>query len=132
MNKLNSNINLIKEFYLNFKNQNVNSYLNLIDENIQWITMESMPNGGIHIGKVDVFEKYFPSMFANFEEFHAIADEYLDIENNGVLVLGKYSIKSKKHIQGFVPFAHIYNIKNGKIHKFRQYTDTAKIDKILN
>ena len=97
MNKLNSNINLIKEFYLNFKNQNVNSYLNLIDDNIQWITMEFMPNGGTHIGKVDVFEKYFPSMLANFEEFHAIADEYLDIENDGVLVLGKYSIKSKSH-----------------------------------
>ena len=114
MNKSNSNINLIKEFYLNFKNQNVNSYLNLIDENIQWITMESMPNGGTHIGKVDVFEKYFPSMFANFEEFHAIADEYLDIENNGVLSPWKIFNQIKKTHPRFVPFAHIYDIKNGR------------------
>lgn len=62
MNKLNSNINLIKEFYLQLKNRDTKSYLNLIDDNIQWIVMESMPNGGRYIGKVDVFEEYFPAM----------------------------------------------------------------------
>ncbi len=94
--------------------------------------MENMPNGGKYLGKVDVFEKYFPAMLSNFEEFHAITDEYSDIENDSVLVLGRYAIRSKRNIQEFVPFAHIYNIKNGKIQKFRQYTDTAKIVKLLN
>ncbi len=133
MHKLNSNIELIKEFYLQFKNHNIQSYMNLINDNIEWITMEYMPNGGRYVGKVEVFEKYFPVMLSSFEEFHAIADEYLDVENDNVLVIGRYFIKSKKNIQEFeIPFAHIYTIRNEKIHKFRQYTDTAKILKILN
>jgi ketosteroid isomerase-like protein len=133
MHKSNSNVDLIREFYLQFKNQNKQSYMNLIDDNVEWIAMEYMPNGGKHVGKSDVFERYFPAMLSNFKEFHAIADEYLDIENDNVLVLGRYVIKSKKNILKFeVPFAHIYNIRNKKIHKFRQYTDTAKFHKILN
>lgn len=133
MHKSNSNVDLIKEFYLQFKNQDKQSYMDLLDDNIEWITMEHMPNGGKYIGKSNIFEKYFPAMLSNFEEFHAIADEYLDAENDNVLVLGKYAIKSKKqdHIIN-IPFAHIYKVRNQKIHKFRQYTDTAKFHKILS
>ncbi len=91
-----------------------------------------MPNGGKYIGKSDVFEKYFPAMLSNFMEFHAIADEYLDMGNDCVLVLGSYAVKSKKNTHGSkIPFAHIYKIRNKKIHKFIQYTDTAKFHKIL-
>ncbi len=96
MHRPNSNVDIIKDFYFQFKNQNKQSYLDLIDDNIEWITMEYMPNGGNFFGKLDVFEKYFPAMLSNFKEFHAIADEYLDAGIDSVLVLGSYTIKQKK------------------------------------
>lgn len=133
MPKSSSNVDLVKEFYLQFKNQSKQSYMDLIDDNVEWITMEYMPNGGRYIGKSDVFERYFPAMLSNFKEFHAIADEYLDIGNDSVLVLGSYTVKPKKNTHDFkIPFAHIYIIRNKKIRKFRQYTDTAKFHKTLN
>ncbi len=132
MHESSSNVDLVKEFYLQFKNQSKQSYMDLIDDNVEWITMEHMPNGGKYIGKSDVFERYFPAMLSNFKEFHAIADEYLDMGNDSVLVLGSYTVKPKKDIHDIkIPFAHIYKIRNKKIHKFRQYTDTAKLHKIL-
>ena len=132
MHESSSNVDLIKEFYLQFKNQTKQSYMDLIDDNVEWVTMEYMPNGGKYIGKSDVFEKYFPAMLSNFKEFHAIADEYLDVENDSVLVLGSYTVKPKKNTHDIkIPIAHIYNIRNKKIRKFRQYTDTAKIQKTL-
>jgi uncharacterized protein len=132
MHKSSPNVDLVKEFYLQFKNQSKQSYMDLIDDNVEWITMEYMPNGGKYFGKLDVFEKYFPAMLSNFKEFHAIADEYLDAGNDSVLVLGSYTVKPKKNTHDIkIPFAHIYKIRNKKIHKFRQYTDTAKIHKTL-
>ena len=132
MHESSPNVDLVKEFYLQFKKQSKQSYMDLIDDNVEWITMEYMPNGGKYIGKSDVFEKYFPAMLSNFKEFHAIADEYLDVENDSVLVLGSYTVKPKENTHDIkIPFAHIYKIRNKKIHKFRQYTDTAKIHKTL-
>lgn len=132
MHESSPNVDLVKEFYLQFKNQSKQSYMDLIDDNVEWITMEYMPNGGKYIGKSDVFEKYFPAMLSNFKEFHAIANEYLDVGNDSVLVLGSYTVKPKKNTHDIkIPFAHIYKIRNRKIHKFRQYTDTAKIHKTL-
>ncbi len=67
------NVDIIKDFYFQFKNQNKQSYRDLIDDNIEWITMECMPNGGRYIGKSEVFERYFPAMLSNFKEFHALS-----------------------------------------------------------
>ena len=40
-----SSVDLVKEFYLQFKNHSKQSYMDLIDDNVEWITMEYMPNG---------------------------------------------------------------------------------------
>ena len=129
---MSKNVELIKKFYTAFKNQDKPTYLQLCDDNIQWIVMENMPNGGTHIGKKEVFENYFPSLFLQFLEFHAVTEEFLDAGDQ-ITVLGKYKGRTKKTKKPFEsPFAHIYTIKDGKIIKFRQYTDTVKIQDILN
>ncbi len=40
MHKSSSNVDRVKEFYLQFKNQNKQLYMDLIDDNVEWITME--------------------------------------------------------------------------------------------
>ena len=54
-----------------------------------------MPAGGRYVGKDAVFGGYFPKMLANFAEFHASAEEYLDA-GGSIVVLGRYSGKSKR------------------------------------
>jgi len=46
-----SNEELIKKFYNAFKNKDEKTYLELCDENIEWITMGGMLNGGKYVGK---------------------------------------------------------------------------------
>lgn len=122
-----TNVDLIKNFYTFFKNQDKQRYLQLCDDDIEWTVMENIPNGGTHVGKKAIFEEYFPNLFSNFAEFHAITEEFMDA-GNVVIALGKYHVIAKKSMKKFEsPFAHVYTIKNGKIVKFRQYTDTMKI-----
>src|SRR5574338_318871 len=122
------NVQLVEKFYFLFGKKD-KQFLELCDDSIEWVTMKNMPNGGTYIGKKAIFEEYFPKMLANFEEFHASTDEFIEAEDK-VLVLGTYHIisKSKKFD---APFAHVYTIKDNKIAKFQQYTDTAEIRNAL-
>ena len=123
------NIDLVKKFYLLFKNQD-RKFLELCDDDIEWTVMKNMPSGGTHIGKREVFDGYFPKMFSGFAEFHVSIDEFMDADDK-VIVLGTYHIVSKSGKKFDAPFVHIYTIKNNKIAKFRQYTDTAEIQKAM-
>jgi len=126
-----SNEELVKEFYVAFKNHDKNTCLKLCDEEIEWQTSEGMPNGGKYIGRDNVFEDYFPNMLKNFNEFHAIPEKILDLKEH-IMVTGKYVGVSTKNKKFEVLFSHVYKIENGKITKFRQFTDTEVIQKSLN
>ncbi len=122
-----TNVDLVKKFYSSFKAQDKQTYLQLCDDDIEWVVMESMPHGRTHVGKKAIFEEYFPNLFSSFAEFHAMTEEFLDAGDK-IIVLGKYQVLAKKSKKKFEsPFAHVYTIKNGKIVKFRQYADTMKI-----
>ena len=125
-----TNLEIIQSFYDAFKNNQKNVYLELCDENIEWSVMEGFPNGGIHVGRNKVFDKYFPAMLKNFEEFHATPDEFLSFGDK-VIVLGKYHGISKTKKKFDVEFSHVYLIENQKITRFKQYTDTEIIQKSL-
>ncbi len=126
-----SNVELIKQFYIAFKNNDKKTYLKLCDENIEWQTAKGMPNEGNYVGINEVFKNYFPNMLKNFKEFHVIPKQILDLKEH-IMVTGKYvgiSIKAKKFE---VSFSHVYKIEKNKIIKFRQFTDTTIIQKALS
>ncbi|CAE6484204.1 hypothetical protein NUZ5A_10008 [Candidatus Nitrosotenuis uzonensis] len=45
------NVETIRNFYDAFKVQDKESYQNMCAEDIEWSTMNGMPNGGIFVGK---------------------------------------------------------------------------------
>ena len=130
-NPLMSNIESIQNFYLSFKNKDLQTISRLCDDHIEWITMKGMPHGGTYVGFKAIFEDYFPKMLSNFKEFHAIPETFLDSKNH-VVVLGIYDVVSKNDKKFQVPFSHVYEIKENKIIKFIQFTDTQRIHESLN
>ncbi|QLH09639.1 nuclear transport factor 2 family protein [Candidatus Nitrosotenuis sp. DW1] len=127
-----ANVDLVKKFYSSFKANDKQTYLQMCADNIEWTVMDNMPCGCTYIGKTAVFEKYFQHLFSNFHEFHAMPEEFLDA-GEVIVVLGKYQIVTKKSRETVMsPFAHVYTIKNEKIIRFRQYTDTVKIQNAVS
>lgn len=120
-----TNRELVKKFYDSFKNKDLD-YHSFCHSDIEWITMDGMPNGGIYIGIKSVFEEYFPKMLLNFREFHAQPTEFLSIDNR-VIVFGRYCGESIVGKSFTIPFCHVYKIKGNKIIQFKQFTDTEKI-----
>ena len=124
-----SNQELIKNFYNSFKNKN-KTYADFCHDDIEWITMDGMPNGGTYVGINAIFKEYFPKMLSNFQEFHAEPNVFLS-DKDKVIVFGRYFGQSISDKKFDVPFCHVYTIQNNKIIQFRQFTDTAIIQKSL-
>ncbi len=123
------NEKLVKDFYDSFRNKG-QVYSSFCQDNIEWIAMDGMPNGGRYIGLKSVFEEYFPKMLSNFEEFHANPTEFLCIDDK-VIVFGRYCGRTKTRKNFVVPFCHLYTIKDDKIFRFKQYTDTQIIHEVI-
>lgn len=126
-----SNEELIKKFYMAFKNKDMKIINQVCDESIEWNTLKGMPHGGKYVGLKAIFEDYFPNMLSNFEEFHAIPDQYLESKDH-VTVIGRYQGISKIGKKFDVPFSHVYLVQENKIKQFRQYTDTKTIQESLS
>jgi ketosteroid isomerase-like protein len=122
---------LIKKFYIAFKNKDMQTISQVCDKSIEWNTLKGMPHGGKYVGLKAIFENYFPNMLSNFKEFHALPEEYIESENH-VTVIGKYQGISKIGKNFEVPFSHVYLIQENKIKEFRQFTDTKTIQDSLN
>jgi uncharacterized protein len=122
---MSSNIDIVRKFYESLRHDD-KSYLDMCSDDIEWIVMKNMPNGGTFIGKAAVFNKYFPNMLRNFSEFSALTEEFFDAGHN-VIVTGRYVGTGNTGKKFDVPFAHIYTIIDNKISKFRQYTDATII-----
>ena len=123
------NEKLVKDFYDSFRNKD-QVYSSFCQDNIEWIAMDGMPNGGRYVGLKSVFEEYFPRMLSNFEEFHADPTEFLCIDDK-VIVFGRYYGRTKTGKDFVVPFCHLYTIKDDKIFRFNRYTDTQKIHEAI-
>lgn len=126
---MHNNETLVKDFYNSFKNKDL-VYDRFCQDNIEWITMDGMPNGGTYIGLKSVFDEYFPNMLSNFQEFHTNPSEFLCIDDQ-VIVFGSYSGQTKKGTSFTVPFCHVYRIKDSKISQFKQFTDTEIIHEAM-
>jgi hypothetical protein len=57
-----NNEKLVKNFYDSFKKTKDPVYSQFCHDNIEWITMDGMPNGGRYVGLQSVFKEYFPNM----------------------------------------------------------------------
>lgn len=124
-----NNLELIKEFYLCFKNKD-KKYLDFCHDEIEWITMDGMPEGGTFHGIEEIFEGYFPKMLSHFKEFHANPEQFLDFKDH-IMVIGRYHGVSKSDKNFDVPFSHVYLVQDRKMIQFRQFTDAQKIQESL-
>jgi ketosteroid isomerase-like protein len=125
------NGDIIRRLYDAFANGDIPAVLAAFDENISWKEAEGFMYGGTYTGPNAVLENVFMKFGTEWEGFSVVPDQ---IVNGGDVVvgLGTYSgkfLKTGKSVT--VPFAHAWTLRDGKIVKFVQYTDTLVIARDL-
>jgi len=126
-----SNLETIKNLYQAFAQGDIPSVLKPFDENIEWTEAEGFPYGGTYTGANAIVENVFMKLGSEWEKFSAVPNEILD-DGDNIVALGNYSGKYKATDKSMkVPFAPVWTLRDGKIVKFVQYTDTLKVSEAL-
>ncbi len=130
-----NNIEVIKELYRAFREQDYDTFLRLSAEDIEWIQNEGFPGGATYKGASAVIEGVFKANNDKWSGFAYHIEEILDA-GNSIIVIGKYSGRDRGAFPEGNRFSgkpmsaaavHIYDLHDGKIARFRMFADTKSI-----
>ena len=127
-----TNGEIIKGLYDDFATGNVPGVLGAFDANIAWTEAEGFMYGGTHNGPEGVLAGVFMRIGTEWEGFAAVPAKIVDGGDGNVAAFGTYSgkfLKTGKSVS--VPFAHEWELHDGKVVKFNQHTDTLVIARDL-
>jgi uncharacterized protein len=122
----------IRGLYDAFAKGDVPAVLGAFDDNIEWTEAEGFMYGGTYNGPNAVLENVFMKLATEWEGFAVKLGKVVDGGDGNVISTGTYSgkyLKTGKNTE--VPFAHEWELKDGKIVRFRQHTDTAVVARQL-
>jgi ketosteroid isomerase-like protein len=126
-----SNLKTIRSAYDAFARGDVPAVLAALAPDVTWIEAEGFPYGGTYSGPEAVLENVFMKLGTEWADFSAVPHEFV-VQDETVVALGEYSGTFKITGKRFsAPFAHVWNLRNEKVVKFRQYTDTAVVQAAL-
>src|SRR5262245_54344932 len=124
------NVDLLKNLYEAFGRGDIPTVLGAMSPHIKWYEAESnpyMPSGEAWVGPDAVLNNLFLRLGAEWDGF-AVHPRSFYSAGNAVIVAARYSGKFKptgKSIDAQV--CHIWELEDGKVTRFQQYADTAKL-----
>lgn len=117
---------LVKQAYSLFQNNEIESLLKLMSNDIEWDLpkVENVPFSGKRRG-IEQVREFFNILASEQDVLEFNPREYL-AQGDRVVCLGNYAWKTKESGQQYgSEWAHIFDVRNGKITAFREYMDTA-------
>lgn len=128
-----TSIEIIENLYKASGSKDYDSFRTLCSGNIEWIQNKGFPKGGHHHGANAVIKNVFQQFEKDWNVFKFEKKELFESKDGSkVTVIGSY-IGEHKQTEKTVDAAavHIFEIENGKVKRFRQFTDTAMITTAL-
>ena len=119
-------IETVRNFYEAITAGDVSAMTSLMAPDIEWITVMD-----VHItgkGPEEVMQKAFLPLMQEWESFSPAPSEFL-VAGSTVVSLGRFTcVHRATHKRADSAYAHVWDIKDGKIARFRQYIDTVAIE----
>jgi ketosteroid isomerase-like protein len=119
------NVDLVRGGYEAFARQDIPGVLERFDANIEWTAPDTLPNGGTHHGP-DGVGGFFATLPDTWAELNVGPDEYLDAGDT-LVVLGTNRMRGHNGVAAEAQFVHVWDVKDGKVVRFREIVDTAKL-----
>jgi hypothetical protein len=122
-----TNLEIVKGMYDAFARRDAAAIRQYFHPDIEWIQNDGFPDGGRHVGIDTLVNEVFPRLRTQWDDWQVIVSEYLDAGQT-IVALGEYRGTHKVSRRSMrAAFAHAYDVRDGRITRFRQYTDTAKV-----
>ena len=122
-----TNLEIIQELYRSFSSKDYEAFLKISSPDLEWIQNAGFPNGKRHKGAKAVVENVFKSFDVKWAEWEFQIEEFLEARDS-IVVIGSYRGLHRETGKRFrSDAAHVYDLKDGKVIRFRQFADTKTI-----
>ena len=128
-----SNLALVRGLYEAFAKGDVPSVLGAMDPGIEWREAEGIPyaDGNPYIGPEAVLRGIFARLASEWDGLTVSPGEFLEADHS-IVAMGTYAGVYRATGKSLrAQFAHVWWIRNGKIVRFQQYTDTAQFCAVM-
>ena len=122
------NVDVIRGLYDSFSRGDVPVVLGQMDPQIEWNEAENFiyADGNPYVGPQAVLTGVFMRLGTDWEGFSVAPAKFLDAGDH-VVVLGTYSGTHKRTGKAVrAQLAHVWELRDGKVVRFQQYTDTKQ------
>jgi ketosteroid isomerase-like protein len=126
--KVTKNGNIVRGLYEAFAKGDVPGVLGALAPNIQWNEAESFiyADGNPYVGPQAVAQGVFQRIATDLEGLTVMPEQFVEADDM-VVVQGRYrgtmrATRTKVDAQ----FAHVWQVRDGKVVRFQQYTDTRQ------
>ena len=122
-----TNLEIIQELYRAFREKDYDRFLHICTPDLEWIQNEGFPRGATYRGVEAVVERVFQAFDLDWESWSFEIEQYLDAGQT-IIVIGSYAGRHRLSGKSFrSPAAHVYDLCDRKVFRFRQFTDTKLI-----
>ena len=128
------NVSLVKNLYDAFSRGDIPAVLGHMSPDIHWHQAESnpyMPSGEAWVGPDAVLNNLFIRLGAEWDGFTVHPKSFHDAGGSVIVEVrytGRYKSTGKKMD---TQACHIFDIKDGKVTRFQQFVDTAKLQNVM-
>jgi uncharacterized protein len=125
------NVEFVEGIYGAFARGDVPAVLGAFADDIEWFEAEGMPYGGLYRGPDAVAQNVFGPITEDVEGF-TINPEQLIGSGATVAAIVRYTGTGKATGKALdVPAVHVWDIRDGKLARFRQFIDTVKYAEVV-
>jgi ketosteroid isomerase-like protein len=128
------NVGLMKSLYAAFGRGDIPAVLDAMSPDIEWHQAENnpyMPSGEAWVGPDSVLKNLFMRLGTEWDGF-AVHPRTFHAAGGTVVVEARYSGTYKPTGRSMdVQVCHVWDIRNGKVTRFQQYVDTAKLHHVM-
>lgn len=129
-----NNVELLKNLYGAFGRGDIPAVLDAMSPDINWHEAESnpyMPSGEAWVGPEAVLNNLFMKLGAEWDGF-AVHPKSFYGAGDSVIVEARYTGTFKATGKSMdAQVCHVWDVKDGKVARFQQYVDTAKLRDVM-
>jgi len=109
----------------------VGAFLGALAEDVEWNEAEGMPYGGVHRGRDAVAQNVLGPLITDIPDFSVTPEEFI-ASGDSVAVVARYAGTGKETGKTLnLTVAHIWDVTDGQITRFRQFADTVKFLEVV-
>jgi len=124
-------IEFVRGTYGAFARGDIPTVLAAFSEDVEWFEAEGMPYGGLYRSGEAVLQNVFGPIAADLDGFAVTPEEYIGSGATVVAVV-RYTGTGKTTGKALdLPAVHIWDIRDGKLARFRQFIDTVKFAEVV-